>query len=271
MNDEERRALIQEYLDRLARELGDLPRATRDELVTDVRGHIDEAWGDSPDQSRAALLNILERLGPPESLAREARERLGLPARAERPPAGPLEIAAIALTALFWPVGLILAWLSPMWRTRDKIIATAIPIVGLVLVPIVSFAAYVTPATPAVAEVSTVVSVTEEETNEPAGDRLGPVAPAPTSRPANVVVEVLSRFVVIAGIVGAPFFAAGYLALTLGRRRAGLALLAATVVVLFAVAIVVIGLTPVSGGPSVAPRPASSVVVEPVSGGQPSP
>lgn len=40
---------------------------------------------------------------------------------------GTLEIAAVALTPLLWPVGVILLWTSNAWKTRDKLIGTLVP------------------------------------------------------------------------------------------------------------------------------------------------
>ena len=77
MNEREKRQLIEDYLSRLERALSGVNGGARRELVEDVRGHLEEAWAASSDHSRAALLNILERLGDPETLAAEQRERLG--------------------------------------------------------------------------------------------------------------------------------------------------------------------------------------------------
>lgn len=44
-----------------------------------------------------------------------------------------LVIAATAATAVLWPVGLVLAWACPRWRFVDKVIATVLPLTGLIL------------------------------------------------------------------------------------------------------------------------------------------
>lgn len=84
MTERERLEIVDDYLGRLDVQLHDLPQGIRIDLIEDVRRHIEEAWGDSPDKSRVVLLNILDRLGEPEELAREGRERLGL--EGEPPP-----------------------------------------------------------------------------------------------------------------------------------------------------------------------------------------
>lgn len=40
---------------------------------------------------------------------------------------GLLEIAAVVLTPLLWPIGVILLWTSTAWNTRDKLIGTLVP------------------------------------------------------------------------------------------------------------------------------------------------
>ncbi len=139
MNERDRQRLVDGYLRRLARELDDAPREARQELLEDVRSHIEEAWAASG-QTQADLQAILQRLGEPAALAAEEREKLGLPAPARSPDL--LAVAAIIFTVLFWPLGLLLAWLSARWRTRDKVIATLIPPLGLALVLSVGLAAY---------------------------------------------------------------------------------------------------------------------------------
>ncbi len=74
MNEREKAELVEAYLGRLSRALRGAPAGQRRELLEDVRGHIEEAWAESPDRGRASLLHILDRLGEPEDLAREQYE-----------------------------------------------------------------------------------------------------------------------------------------------------------------------------------------------------
>ncbi len=74
MNEDERRELVEDYLARLGRELDGAPLRRRRELVDSIREHIEEAWDASPERNRASLVGILERLGEPEEVAREALE-----------------------------------------------------------------------------------------------------------------------------------------------------------------------------------------------------
>ncbi|MDI3339366.1 MAG: hypothetical protein QJR03_02420 [Sphaerobacter sp.] len=129
------RRLIARYLTEVEAELADLPPAQRREILEDLQQHVEDALAVAGARDEATVRTVLDRLGPPDELAREARERLGLPpaAAAARQGPGLLEYAAVVLTALFWPVGILLAWLSPWWHTRDKVIATLIGFLGLVL------------------------------------------------------------------------------------------------------------------------------------------
>src|SRR5947199_968381 len=65
--------LVGEYLQRLERELTDLPLDTRNEIIDEIRRHIAEESGGLSDESDAALLNLLERLGDPADIAAAAR------------------------------------------------------------------------------------------------------------------------------------------------------------------------------------------------------
>ncbi len=40
---------------------------------------------------------------------------------------GAVEVLALVLTPIAWPLGVIMLWLSPAWTTRDKLIGTFLP------------------------------------------------------------------------------------------------------------------------------------------------
>ncbi len=127
--------LIDGYLARLRVAAMDLPSSVRDELIEDMRAHIAEARARESEETDATILNILDRLGDPELLVAEARHR-AIPAQSSQPawPAlyrsGVLEIATVVLLPFFWVVGVILLWLSPAWKTRDKVIGTIFSLGG---------------------------------------------------------------------------------------------------------------------------------------------
>ncbi len=234
--------LIEDYLGSLAREMEGIPAARQRELLEDVRGHIEEAWAASPDRSRAALLSILERLGEPEALAAEERERLGTDCA--EPQQGPdlLSVAAIVLTALFWPLGVLLAWASPRWSTGDKAVATALPVLGLLLLLTTMMAASV--AMTQGSEVASEVQVAdqmaegrpERATQRPPGGILSEAAPHVGG---GVAVRFIGVGLALYGLFGAPFTAAIYLALRMRPRpRRGAALVPAVAAAMAAIALV---------------------------------
>jgi uncharacterized membrane protein len=122
--------IISGYLARLDGEAADLPRRERRELIAGIREHIAEARAAMPEETDADVLNLLDRLGDPADVASDERYRLGLRVQS-RAQVGMLEIGALVLTPLFWPVGVILLWASSAWNVRDKLIGTLIPPGGL--------------------------------------------------------------------------------------------------------------------------------------------
>src|SRR5205823_4970208 len=103
--------LIDGYLARLNAAATDLPKAPRQELVDDVRVHITEARARETEETDAAILNILDRLGEPAAVVADARERLGIRALQPYRP-GLLEVFAVILVPFLWPIGVILLWMS---------------------------------------------------------------------------------------------------------------------------------------------------------------
>jgi hypothetical protein len=137
-------ALVRSYLDRLRAAGWGLVPERRDELVAEVREHIDTALHvdrQAGNSVEVAARNVLERLGPPEEIVRAESEDTpyGSSPYPVAPPQperywGGLEIAAIVTLAagsIILPVigpliGMVLAWVSPRWTTRQKVVATAL-------------------------------------------------------------------------------------------------------------------------------------------------
>ncbi len=132
------RQTVETYLDRLARELSDLPVDRRRELIEEIRGHIDEALASTPDPGEADVRNVLERLGDPADIAEEARDRFGVrrasPTWRDRaavallPFGGLLVLVLGILGTVGWVLGAIFLLSSRIWSLRDKVI-------GLLLFP----------------------------------------------------------------------------------------------------------------------------------------
>ena len=125
--------LVDDYLRRLRAEARRLPRSDREELLQQIQEHLDEAI--PPGTSDAEVRNALERLGSPETIVAEERERLGIPAIR----AGKLEwcvvfllpFGAVVLPLIGWLFGVFLLWCSRVWTTREKLIGTLLPPGGL--------------------------------------------------------------------------------------------------------------------------------------------
>lgn len=125
--------LVAGYLDRLRRDARRLPRAEREELLSDIEAHLAEAT--DAEMSDAEVLTVLDRLGEPEQIV-DAQQPVRADVSDRR---GVHEWAAIMmllfggfLFGVGWIAGLVLLWSSPAWSTRDKWIGTLIIPGGLV-------------------------------------------------------------------------------------------------------------------------------------------
>ncbi len=138
--------MVSDYLRDLEDALAGLPPERTMELLADVGEHIAVSRAQLPDDEHA-VRNVLQRLGPPDQIAEQARADAGL-VGATGPAAQPSrarEIAAIVLllAGLLLPVigtlaGLTMVWFSKQWTASEKAVATVlplllIPVVGLVL------------------------------------------------------------------------------------------------------------------------------------------
>lgn len=135
--------ILDDYLVSLARELRELPPSDRAEIVDEVRDHFEDARAELIDPTEADLRNILERLGPPAEIAAEARIRFGVTRPVEAPPEpmhvagrtpGGLEIGALVMWVVWWPLGVLLTALSPRWTRRDKASAVLVQLIAVTLV-----------------------------------------------------------------------------------------------------------------------------------------
>jgi uncharacterized membrane protein len=129
--------IVEDYLRRLEASLKDLPRDRRQELVEEIREHIEVGRSELGSESEADLRSLLDRIGDPADIAADSTERLGIqPDRV-----GLMEVAAVVLLPiggvvvpfLGWVVGVILLWASKAWTLRDKLIGTFLLPGGLLL------------------------------------------------------------------------------------------------------------------------------------------
>jgi len=203
--------LIDGYLARLNAGAADLPKGARQELVDDVRAHVAEARARETQETDATILNILDRLGEPAALVADARERLGIRAPQQYRP-GVLEVLAVILVPFFWPVGVILLWMSPAWHWRDKLIGTLVPPGGYLGVGILGLVAVHGPSGGCII----------------ATDPAGTVIQNTCQQAGPSWLQALAAVVLTIVIYALPLVTAGYLAIRLrwGRQPQGSAVAA---------------------------------------------
>jgi Domain of unknown function (DUF4190) len=66
--------LVDDYLRRLDAAASVLPTHRRDELISEIRDHLQEAMRQTPTSDEASVRNLLERLGPPEEIVNAATD-----------------------------------------------------------------------------------------------------------------------------------------------------------------------------------------------------
>ncbi|GLY81188.1 HAAS signaling domain-containing protein [Actinoallomurus iriomotensis] len=129
--------LIEDYLGRLETAARTLPSAQRAELLAEIKAHIEITLSQERHQDEATVRTVLDRLGTPEDIVREAgaeAEPSPQAAATGRRGVGAFELVAvillliggIVLPGLGWVIGVVLLWASARWTTLDKLIGTLI-------------------------------------------------------------------------------------------------------------------------------------------------
>jgi hypothetical protein len=193
--------LIDDYLHRLEAAAAHLQRSRREELVAEIRDHIEAALREEDAVDEVAVRNILERLGPPEEIV-DATEQ---PTEGSGDP-GRLETAAlIALVIPFvgWIVGIVLVFISRAWSRREKFIG-----MGLGLLPAIL---------PFVWAVAQSGSHPASSSQVPAGPGGGGPLTDPGSGDSGVGIVLAVLAIAIYLLAGVP--SAVYLGLRLRRHR----------------------------------------------------
>lgn len=123
--------ILSSYLKEIENKLEELSYAVRKEFMAEIRSHLLEKWESGDGQTEESLLQVIAEFGDPQEIAEDYLAKFA----GETKPKGPYPPTwlVVALTAFIWPVGIILAWLSPAWSLRDKIVATLIPALGSIL------------------------------------------------------------------------------------------------------------------------------------------
>ena len=208
--------LLNEYLDDVEQELSDVSPSLRRDFVAEIRSHFIEEWEHVPEQAPAAMRNILERFGDAWEIAADFREKHNLEARTSPVTTQPFPpVLIILLTIFIWPLGIILAWLSPSWKTKHKVVATVLPagmILFLVLALMAGTAAYINEPAHLITET---VQIVEESSVTEQGGVDGPseirIEQSGPSRPVNTLVMILMIPLLL---VGNPLGSGIYLAIT---------------------------------------------------------
>ena len=123
--------LVRRYLAQLDAALRGVNASRRQDLLAEVRGHIEEErTGLDPDDA-ASVRTLLDKVGDPAAIAAEA----GAPPPGSRrwdAWAPWLIIFGPVASGLGWLAGMLILWPSPTWSRRNKLIATFVPPAGLV-------------------------------------------------------------------------------------------------------------------------------------------
>ncbi len=122
--------MVGRYLGELDSALARLPRARRRQIREEVEAHIREARGEQGARDEAGLRQLLDRIGDPGEIAREAGADPGRRTWYEALVPLLLPLGGFLLS-VGWMVGVAILWASPVWRLRDKLLGTLIFPFGL--------------------------------------------------------------------------------------------------------------------------------------------
>jgi hypothetical protein len=123
--------LVRHYLAELDAALQGIDASRREEILSEVREHIEQGGTELDPGDPASVRTLLTRVGDPAAIAAEA----GAPSPDSRrwdAWAPWLIIFGPVASGLGWVAGVLILWTSPAWSQRDKLIATIVPPVGLV-------------------------------------------------------------------------------------------------------------------------------------------
>ena len=123
--------LVRRYLTQLDAALQSVEATRRQEILAEVHEHIDEERTELDPDDTASVRSLLSRVGDPAAIAAEAG---ALPPGSGRWDAWApwLIIFGPIASGLGWIAGMLILWPSPTWSRRDKLIATIVPLAGLI-------------------------------------------------------------------------------------------------------------------------------------------
>jgi hypothetical protein len=123
--------LVRRYLAQLDAALQGVDASRREEILAEVREHIEQGRDGLGTDDAADVRTLLDRVGDPAAIAVEA----GAPSPDSRrwdAWAPWLIIFGPVASGLGWIAGIAILWTSPTWSQRDKLIATVVSPAGLV-------------------------------------------------------------------------------------------------------------------------------------------
>jgi hypothetical protein len=127
---------VDDYVARVDKALRGLPRSGREEIVGEIAEHARAAVAELDNPNDAAVRTALERIGDPDDIAAEARERFGI-VRAVPTWREPVAIGALLIGWLIPPfgtlIGLVALWTSRVWSGTQKVAATLAMPAGVLL------------------------------------------------------------------------------------------------------------------------------------------
>lgn len=139
--------LAEDYLARLATAAQSLGPHERAELLAELRSHLET--GLAAASTEADVRNLLEGLGSPEDVAAAALAETDAPAPSAPPADGPeaaspwgtveiLAVLGLTVGAFLLPVvgplvGLVLAWISARWTRSEKVVATVLTLLPVLV------------------------------------------------------------------------------------------------------------------------------------------
>ncbi len=123
--------LVRRYLAQLDSAMQGVDASRREEILAEVHGHIEQGRAGLDPDDAASVRTLLNRVGDPAAIAAEA----GAPPPGSRrwdAWAPWLIIFGPVASGLGWIAGVLILWTSPTWSRRDQLIATFVPLAGLV-------------------------------------------------------------------------------------------------------------------------------------------
>ena len=123
--------LVRRYLAQLDAALQGVDASRRQEILAEVHEHIEEGRDELDTDDAASVRTLLDRVGDPTAIAAEAGAPV--PGTGRWDAWAPwLIIFGFIASGLGWIAGVLILWTSPTWSQRDKLIATFVPLAGLV-------------------------------------------------------------------------------------------------------------------------------------------